>query len=118
MKFQFFGLLVVFFTITSFVLVEIQKGTASYYSMQFQGRKTSSGERFHNDSLTAAHKTLPFGTKVKITNLKNDSTVVVKINDRLSQKSSRIVDVTVAAAKKLNFIRDGITKVSLETINE
>lgn len=109
-------LLLSFFGLSSLIVFETQKGTASYYSMKFQGKRTSSGERLHNDSLTAAHKNLPFGTKVRIRNLKNDSTVVVRINDRLSPKSSRIVDVTVCAAKKLNFIRDGIAKVELHEI--
>jgi rare lipoprotein A len=95
----------------------IQTGKASYYSSKFEGRKTASGEIFRQDSLTAAHKNLPFGTKLLIKNLKNDSIVVVKINDRLSYKSSRIIDLSLKAAKKLNFVRDGITTVSIEKIN-
>lgn len=94
----------------------VQKGTASYYSMSFQGRRTSSGERLHNDSLTAAHKTLPFGTIVKVVNLSNDSVVFLKINDRLPQSSSRIIDVTIAAAKRLNFIRAGLAQVTIEAV--
>ena len=95
----------------------IQTGKASYYSSKFEGRKTASGEIFRQDSLTAAHKSLAFGTKLLIKNLKNDSIVVVKINDRLSYKSSRIIDLSLKAAKKLNFIRDGITTVTIEKIN-
>ncbi|MCE2713196.1 MAG: septal ring lytic transglycosylase RlpA family protein [Cryomorphaceae bacterium] len=94
----------------------LEKGKASYYSTKFEGRKTSSGEIFRQDSLTAAHKTLPFGTKVKVTNLKNDSTVILKINDRLSKSSGHCIDVTLKAAKKLNFVRDGIANVTLEKI--
>ncbi len=109
-------LLLLFFGLYSYVVLDTQKGTASYYSMKFQGNRTSSGERLHNDSLTAAHKNLPFGTKIRIRNLKNDSVVVVRVNDRLSQKSSRIVDVTISAAKKLNFVRDGLAKVELEVL--
>jgi rare lipoprotein A len=90
------------------------KGKASYYADKFNGRKTSSGERFSNDSLTAAHKYLPFGTVVAVTNLKNDSVVVVRINDRLPKKSSRIIDLTKAAARKLNFISNGLAQVSIE----
>ncbi len=90
------------------------KGKASYYADKFNGRKTSSGERFSNDSLTAAHKYLPFGTVVVVTNLKNDSVVVVRINDRLPKKSSRIIDLTKAAARKLNFISNGLAQVSIE----
>jgi rare lipoprotein A len=80
-------------------------GTASFYANKFNGRKTSSGEKFNNDSLTAAHKKLKFGTYVLVRNLKNDSTVVVKINDRLPQKSKRTIDLTTKAAKQLNFIK-------------
>ena len=91
-------------------------GKASYYADKFNKRKTSSGEIFYNDSLTAAHKTLPFGTILKVVNLKNDSVVFVKVNDRLPKKSSRIIDLSKAAARKLNFISSGLTRVSLEQI--
>lgn len=93
-----------------------EKGKASYYSSKFEGRRTSSGELFRQNELTAAHKKLPFGTFVLVRNLKNDSTVVVRINDRLSQKSSRIIDLSLSAAKQLNFVRDGIANVTIEKI--
>jgi rare lipoprotein A len=89
-------------------------GTASYYANRFDGRKCSSGERFSNWSLTAAHKTLKFGTVVKVTNLKNDSTVIVTINDRLPANSKRSIDLTLRAAKQLNFVKSGLTKVKIE----
>lgn len=95
----------------------IEKGKASYYSSKFEGRRTASGEVFRQDSLTAAHKKLPFGTTILVRNLKNDSMVVVKINDRLSQNSSRIIDLSLKAAKQLNFVRDGIANVTLEKID-
>jgi len=95
----------------------IQTGQASYYHNKFEGKKTSSGEIFRQDSLTAAHKNLPFGTILLVKNLKNDSTVVVKVNDRLSQSSSHIIDLSLKAAQKLNFVRNGITTVTLEKIN-
>ena len=95
----------------------LEKGKASYYSSKFEGKKTSSGEIFRQDSLTAAHKTLPFGTRIKVTNLKNDSMVILRVNDRLSKNSGHCVDVTLRAAKKLNFVRDGITSVTLEKLN-
>jgi rare lipoprotein A len=94
------------------------KGKASYYADKFNGRKTSSGEKFCNDSLTAAHKYLPFGTFVIVKNLRNDSVVVVKINDRLPMKSSRIIDLSKAAARKLNFINSGLTQVYIEELIE
>ena len=94
----------------------LQKGTASYYGKKLEGHRTSSGEILRNDSLYAAHKTLPFGSIVRVVNLKNDSVVFVKIIDRMSQKSSRIIDLTQAAAKQLNFIQAGLTTVTLEVI--
>lgn len=90
-----------------------ETGRASFYASHFHGKRTSSGEVFKHDNLTAAHKTLPFGTLVKVTNLSNDSTVVVKINDRLGKKSASIIDVSMKAAKQLNFMRKGHTKVTL-----
>jgi len=95
----------------------LEQGKASYYSSAFEGRRTSSGDVFRQDSLTAAHKTLPFGTRVVVKNLSNDSTVIVKINDRMSKSSSRIIDLSLSAAKKLNFVRQGITTVTIEKID-
>ena len=89
-------------------------GTASYYAKRFEGRKCSSGQIFSNVGLTAAHKTLKFGTVVKVTNLKNDSTVIVTINDRLPPNSKRCIDLTLRAAKQLNFVKRGLTKVKIE----
>lgn len=92
-----------------------QTGTASYYSIKFNGRKTYSGEVLHNDSLTAAHRTLPMGTLVKVTNLNNDSSIIVKINDRMG-KSPHIIDLTQGGAKRLNFLGKGIAKVKIELL--
>ena len=97
--------------------VNVTNGTASFYAQKFNGRKTSSGERFSNDSLTAAHKKFKFGTYVMVRNLKNDSTVIVKINDRLPQQSKRTIDLTVKAAKQLNFIKSGLTKVEITVLD-
>jgi rare lipoprotein A len=104
----------------SFIAPEskVQTGIASYYHDKFNGRKTSSGEIFSNDNLTAAHKTMKLGTWVKVTNLKNDSVVIVKINDRLPKTSTRLIDLSVRAAKQLNFIRAGLTKVRMEVIDK
>lgn len=106
----------VLFSFSSKKEIGVEFGTASYYHNKFNGRKTSSGERFSNDSLTAAHKTLPLGTFVMVTNLKNDSVVYVKINDRLPYKSKRSIDLSVKAAKQLNFIKAGLTKVRIEVL--
>lgn len=93
-----------------------QTGKASFYANRFQGRRTSSGEIFKQENLTAAHKTLKFGTLVKVVNLDNDSTVIVKINDRLSKSSASVIDVTLSAARQLNFVAKGHTKVKVESV--
>ena len=105
------------FILTSIVLSDIQKGIASYYGNSLHGHRTYSGEKYHKDSLTAAHKTLPMGTMVKVTNLKNDSVVIVKINDKMGS-TKRIIDLSMAAAKKLNLVRSGLTNVTVETIKK
>ena len=89
------------------------KGTASYYGQHWTGRLTASGERFHADSLTAAHKYFKFGTILKVTNTINDSVCYVKVNDRLPKSSKFIIDLTYGAAKQLNFIKRGVTPVIL-----
>lgn len=97
--------------------IKKSKGTASFYAKKFNGRKTSSGEKFSNDSLTAAHKKFKFGTYVLVRNLKNDSTVIVKINDRLPNSSKRTIDLSLKAAKQLNFIKSGLTKVEITVLD-
>lgn len=115
---RYFTALFCLFLLLSFSLSDMEKGSASYYSSSMNGRKTSSGEVFNNNLLTAAHKSMALGTMVKVTNLKNDSTVVLKVNDRLSKSSSHVIDVTLAAAKKLNFVRNGITTVTVEPLTK
>ena len=95
-----------------------ETGTASFYAKKLEGRKCSSGQKFRHDSLTAAHKTLKFGTKVKVTNLKNDSIVFVTVNDRLPKSSRRKIDLTLRAAKQLNFVKSGLTKVRIEVLKD
>ncbi len=94
----------------------IQYGKASYYASKFEGRITASGEVFSNDSLTAAHRNLPFGTKVKLINLDNDKSVVVRINDRGPFIEGRVIDVSQTVAKQLGFYNKGITDIKLEII--
>ena len=91
-------------------------GMASYYGDEFVGRKTSNGEIFYQDKMTAAHKKLPFGTIVKVTNLRNGKQVTVKINDRGPFKAGRIIDLTKTAAIQLDMIKNGTTEVSLEIV--
>lgn len=91
-------------------------GTASYYANKFHGRKTANGEIFDNTAMTAAHNTLPLGTYIKVTNLRNHRWVVVRVTDRLHAANRRIVDLTQAAAKKLGFIYWGLTKVRVDVV--
>ena len=95
----------------------IQKGIASYYGGKFHGRKTASGEIYHKDSLTAAHKILPFGTVLKVTNLKRNTSVIVRVTDRLPMSSKRQIDLSVAAARQLEMLRDGLGTVKIEAID-
>ncbi len=85
--------------------------------MKFQNRKTASGERFDNYSMTAAHRSLPFGTKVKVTNIRNGKSVNVIINDRGPYVKGRIIDLTRAAFAKIEKVDKGITKVELLVVN-
>ncbi|QCR23886.1 septal ring lytic transglycosylase RlpA family protein [Pontibacter sp. SGAir0037] len=95
---------------------QTQEGTASWYGSQYHGRPTSSGERYNKNDMTAAHNGLPFGTKVKVTNLTNNKSVVLRINDRGPFRGSRIIDVSEAAAKKLDFRNNGLSDVKVEVI--
>lgn len=89
-------------------------GKASFYGHKFQGRKTSSGIPYHRDSLTCAHKTLPFGTLLKITNPQNNKSVIVKVTDRGPFSKRRLLDLSYAAAKELDIIRQGIATVEVK----
>ncbi len=94
-----------------------EEGVAAYYSNVFQGRKTASGQRYDKHKLTAAHKTLALGTQVKVTYLTNNKSVVVTINDRGPHSKNRVIDLSLAAAKKLGLLKAGIGPVRLETLN-
>jgi len=91
-------------------------GICSYYGKKFNGRKTENGEIYNMYKLTAAHKTLPFGTLLKITNLQNRKTVIVRINDRGPFVKGRNLDLSYAAAKKLNMLKTGTTKFTGQII--
>jgi rare lipoprotein A len=96
----------------------IQYGVASFYSNNFQGKKTSSGELFNQKKLTAAHNSLPLGTYIRVTNLKNGKTVVVKVNDRLHHRNKRLVDLSYAGAQKLGYVKSGLTRVKVEVLGK
>ena len=91
-------------------------GTAAWYGRKFNGRKTASGQRFNAAALTAAHPTLAFGSRVKVTNSKNPRSAVVVINDRGPSTPGRIIDVSQAAAQRLGFIRAGTAEVKVEVV--
>jgi rare lipoprotein A len=89
---------------------------ASYYALEFHGRTTANGERFNMRAMTAAHRTLPFNTSVKVTNLSNGLSVTVRINDRGPFKKNRIIDLSYAAARKIGLIGPGTAEVEIVTV--
>ncbi|MEX2511476.1 MAG: septal ring lytic transglycosylase RlpA family protein [Cyclobacteriaceae bacterium] len=98
-------------------LLTIQEGIASYYGTRFHNRKTANGETYDMYSFTAAHKHLPFGTRLKVTNLNNGYQAIVKVNDRLPKSSSRIIDLSKGVAEHLEMVDDGIVPVKLELLS-
>jgi rare lipoprotein A len=97
-------------------LLLVEEGVASYYADEFNGRATSNGETYDMNSMTAAHRTLPFNTKVRVTNLASRKSVIVRINDRGPFKDNRIIDLSLAAAKAIELIGSGTADVRLEVV--
>ena len=98
---------------------EIERGQAGWYGDRYHGRKTASGERFDQNALTAAHRTLPFGTMVEVKNLDNGRTVTVRINDRGPfGRKTRIIDVSRAAAGELDMVSSGVAPVELRIVGQ
>jgi rare lipoprotein A len=93
-------------------------GLASWYGMPYHGRLTANGERYDMNSMTAAHKTLPFDTQVRVTNLESKKQVTVRVNDRGPFVSGRVIDLSREAAKRLDLIRPGVAPVRLETTSK
>jgi rare lipoprotein A len=91
-----------------------EEGVANFYSDKFQGKKTASGEVYDKDGLTASHKKIPYGTKVKVTNVENGKSVVVTVNDRMAASNPAVIDVTRRGAEELGFVKAGKAKVKLE----
>lgn len=96
---------------------DILHGAASWYGAQFQGKPTASGEPFDPQKLTAAHKELPFGTEVRVTNEANGKSVVVRINDRGPFAGKRIIDLSRGAAERIGLIKRGVAPVRLEVLS-
>lgn len=110
-----FTLVSLFFALAT--VGQVQTGKASFYADKFEGIPTASGEKYKHNKLTAAHKTLPFGTIVRVTNLSNDQSVEVTINDRGPYVEGRIIDLSKAAADQLGFLNFGLTEVKLEVVD-
>jgi rare lipoprotein A len=96
----------------------VETGIASYYHSKFQGRPTASGEKYDENKMTAAHNRLPMGTMVRVTNLRNKRSVVVRINDRLHHRNTRLIDLSRAAALKLGYVARGLAKVKVEVLKD
>lgn len=99
--------------ITTFPL----NGKASYYGSEFNGRKTANGEIYDETAMTAAHRTLPFGTVLRVTNVRNGLSVIVRINDRGPFHPDRVLDLSKAAAEELDLIRYGVTEIESEIVD-
>ncbi|SFV55265.1 Rare lipoprotein A precursor [hydrothermal vent metagenome] len=97
---------------------KVEIGIASYYADIFHGKPTASGELYDRDAFTAAHPTLAFGTQVRVTELKNNKSVIVTINDRGPHVKNRVIDLSYVAAKSIGLVIAGVTKVKVETISD
>ena len=93
-----------------------ETGKIAWYGRKFAGRKTASGEAYNPEALTMAHKTLPFGTRVKITNPKNNKSVTVRVNDRGPTQADRVGDVSYAAARQLGMLKSGVIEAELAVV--
>jgi rare lipoprotein A len=98
------------------VLTRVKSGLASWYGDMWQGRQTASGRIFDMNEMTAAHKTLPFGSKVKVTDLRNQRSVIVTITDRGAFFPGRVIDLSLAAARQLRMVNTGVDPVRLELL--
>jgi len=96
---------------------DVETGVASYYAGKYHGRRTASGEKYNQGNMTAAHRTLPFGTRVRVTNLENGRSVVLRITDRGPFRRGRVIDVSKKAARRLGFLREGTAKVRVEVVS-
>ncbi|MBS1806442.1 MAG: septal ring lytic transglycosylase RlpA family protein [Acidobacteria bacterium] len=96
---------------------KLLRGIASWYGDQFDGKKTASGEVFNQEEMTACHPSLPFGSEVRVVNLRNHKSVVVRITDRAELVKGRVIDLSHAAAEKLNMTQAGVARVSIEVLS-
>ena len=97
-------------------VVNARTGLASYYSDRFQGRRTANGERYDHRGFTAMHRSLPFGTRLRVTNVSNNRSIEVRVNDRCRSKKGPALDLSKRAAEELGFLRSGLARVTYEVI--
>lgn len=112
-------LIALFFTSNVMAKTQVKHrthGEASYYAEFHHGKKTANGERFNMHAMTAAHRTLPLGSKIKVTNLSNGKEVVLRVNDRGPYAKNRVLDVSKGAAKKLGMIKTGTAKIRIQVL--
>lgn len=112
------SLLIVFLAVS--IMVDAQRvvdGQATFYGNKYHGRKTSSGESFNKNAMVCAHRTLPFGTRVRVTNKKNGKAVVVRVIDRGPFAKGRVIDLSPAAARELDMVKAGVAPVHLELVS-
>lgn len=115
---KIFSTLPLFFLLSvSLSFAQVQTGKASFYADKFEGVPTASGDKYKHSKLTAAHKTLPFGTKIRVTNLANNESVEVIVNDRGPYVEGRILDLSKSAAEKLGFVNQGLAEVKIEVLD-
>ena len=107
----------ILFFLSTLSIAQVQEGKASFYADKFEGRPTASGEKYKHSKLTAAHKTLPFGTVVRVTNTDNGKTVEVRINDRGPYVDGRIIDLSKSAAELIQMVNQGVANVKMEIID-
>lgn len=118
MKYRISFIVSILFAFASQIISAQTEGGASYYANKFHGRRTSSGAIYHKDSLTCAHRTLPFGTRLRVRNIRNGKEVVVKVTDRGPFCRGRIVDLSLAAAKEIDMLRAGVVRVEVTRLED
>lgn len=116
MRLLFISLMLIIVAVSNSVSAQITKGFASTYPLAYEGTKTASGEVYNSNEYTARHATLPFNTLVKVTNLKNNKSVTVRINDRFNYRNSRVIDISKAASRKIKLFGDINPQVKIEVI--
>ena len=108
--------LIALFSLAPIAAVQAETGVASFYGHELAGNRTASGERFSPSALTAAHRKLPFGTKIRVTNLANGRSIVVRVNDRGPFVKGRILDLSLAAARSIGMVGRGMARVRIERL--